>query len=486
MAIDSTRREEVSLSLVDGGDESLAFYFSRLRLLCSEVIGLVQSPKRSGEPLVALAEFVRTSPAAHLQSCFDYILVPLLLLLDGALFCRKEVTGLEETQSPVNNVPHTISDNVAESLLLCLQELLKRCHLSCIDQLAETEASRGHHGSAELRSEALLTLRVLIAKVGTADRLAFFLPGVVSRFAKALNVSKTMISGAAGSTESMAHVIYGLGELLVITFGDEVNFCGLGMSLEDLKGSCLKKNQSAQLVLETLRLLPTVSEETDIINTSGSNFASTSILLKTDMQEKSTDKSLFVDRNKDWIDKTSECVDKLLSATFPHLCVNPAKKVRLALVSCIYGLLTNCINTMKKSKLMLLECLYVLVCDDSAVVASTAQEYLEILMLDNKYLEEDEIAKTLQSLIRQLPKVVLGSEDTVALAHAQKLLAAVYYAGPQRVVDHILGSPDENKCGQLQKCFEAPELIIQTVLGPCETMERAEQAAADKDDVAAL
>ncbi|CAN6455240.1 unnamed protein product [Victoria cruziana] len=541
MEISSTGREEVSLSLVDDGDETLACYFSRLRLLCSEVISLVQNPRGNGEPLVALADFIRTSSAGHLQSCFDYILVPLLMLLDGVTSCRKEVAGPEEKHSLANNGPHLVRDNVAESLFFCLQELLKRCHQSCVDQmvmvlrklasaamlspfqtaeefrwgiikclkalllrlspcsvatcscklapglpflpsntefevqdehsvshpveclisflqsqdafaivghwlslllqLAETEASRGHHGSAELRTEALLTLRVLIAKVGTADRLAFFLPGVVSRFAKALNISKAMISGAAGSTESMAHVIYGLGELLVITFGDEVNLYGLGMSLEDLKDSHVKNNQSAQLVLETLRHLPTASEETNITNASTNNFASASNLLNIEMREKISDKSPFVDRNKDWIDKTSECVDKLLSATFSHLCVNPAKKVRLALVSCINGLLTKCTNTMKKTKVMLLECLYVLVCDDSTTVASAAQEYIEILMLDNKYLGEHEIAKTLKSLIRQLPKVILGSEDTVAVSHAQKLLAAIYYAGPQRVVDHILCSP---------------------------------------------
>lgn len=141
----------------------------------------------------------------------------------------------------------------------------------------------------------------------------------MSRFAKALNISKAMISGAAGSTESMAHVIYGLGELLVITFGDEVNLYGLGMSLEDLKDSHVKNNQSAQLVLETLRHLPTASEETKITNASTNNFASASNLLNIEMREKISDKSPFVDRNKDWIDKTSECVDKLLSATFSHV-----------------------------------------------------------------------------------------------------------------------------------------------------------------------
>lgn len=44
-------------------------------------------------------------------------------------------------------------------------------------------------------------------------------------------------------------------------------------------------------------------------------------------------------------------------------------------------------------------------------------------------------------LIETLPKVVLGSEESLALAHAQQLLVILYYAGPQLVVDQLLHSP---------------------------------------------
>ncbi|GKE36387.1 hypothetical protein Tco_1459792, partial [Tanacetum coccineum] len=39
-------------------------------------------------------------------------------------------------------------------------------------------------GSSKIRVEAFITLRVLVAKVSTADQLAFFLPGVVSQIRK--------------------------------------------------------------------------------------------------------------------------------------------------------------------------------------------------------------------------------------------------------------------------------------------------------------
>lgn len=49
-------------------------------------------------------------------------------------------------------------------------------------------------------------------------------------------------------------------------------------------------------------------------------------------------------------------------------------------------------------------------------------------------------------LIENLPKVVLGSEESVALSHAQQLLVVIYFSGPQFVVDHLLQSPVRKPC----------------------------------------
>ncbi|KAJ8631292.1 hypothetical protein MRB53_024615 [Persea americana] len=320
--------------------------------------------------------------------------------------------------------------------------------LSLLLQIADNEAARGHHGSGKLRTEAFITLRLFVAKVGTADALAFFLPGVVSGFAKVLHVSKTMISGAAGSMESIDNAIRGLSEFLMIAFGDEENLYGLDMSVDDNTGSPPNKSKSTQEVLEALRHLP-ISAEDQVAISPGNLLCqpSTSSIHESELREKRTNSRhgmgpFCVKRTSDWIEETSLRVDKLLSATFPHLCIHPAKRVRHGLVDSIRGLLSKCMYTLKRSKLMLLECLCTLVCDDSEDTSFSAKEFLESLfMLDAKHLAEDEVAEIFSRLVEKLPRLVLGSDETIAVSHAQRLLAVVYYAGPQLVVDHLLRSP---------------------------------------------
>lgn len=41
-------------------------------------------------------------------------------------------------------------------------------------------------------------------------------------------------------------------------------------------------------------------------------------------------------------------------------------------------------------------------------------------------------------LIETFPRVVLGGEETIAVSHAQKLFALMYYVGPDFVTDHLL------------------------------------------------
>lgn len=161
-------------------------------------------------------------------------------------------------------------------------------------------------------------------QVGSADALAFFLPGVVSQFSKVLYVSKTMISGAAGSVEAMDQAIRGLAEFLMVVLQDDVNLSGLDNVTAGFHAS---KDESTQSFLEELRQLPIKSRgksETIAEDSSSEIISSTSPKFGVEgndsFSSKNTLKSLHVARTKDWIEKTSTHVNKLLCATFPKVC----------------------------------------------------------------------------------------------------------------------------------------------------------------------
>ncbi|KAM1795905.1 hypothetical protein ACFX15_035262 [Malus domestica] len=531
-------------------DDERSRVFTQLKAYCFELLELLQNPKKHSSALSSLLHFLRQSPPHALQPFFDYTLFPLLLLLDAAVDCRtSKKLGSEEKFASHNvpKMPQKVSDSVAEGVLQCLEELLKKCLLGSVDQLvvvlkkltygallspsdaseefregiikcfrelllnllpcsdescackrifgvpmllenrdlkaplsrtskydsepdecllaflqsqtasaavghwlslllkaADNEAARGHLGSAKLRIEAFMTLRMLVAKVGTADALAFFLPGVVSQFAKVLHASKTMTSGAAGSGDAIDQAIRALAEYLMIVLQDDANLTTLDMSITASSDLTLKKNESTQSFLDELRKLPVKAHgQSKMIleDLSGK------VITTTSNSEKKTDSgkgdgSLHVDRTSDWIEKTSMHVDKLLGATFRHICIHPAKKVRQGLLASIRGLLSRCSYTLRQSRQTLLECLCALVVDDSVEVSAGAQEFLENLFssIEDNQLEHD-VAQMFSRLIDKLPKVVLGSEGSLAVSQAQQLLVIMYYSGPQFVVDHILQSP---------------------------------------------
>lgn len=211
---------------------------------------------------------------------------------------------------------------------------------------ADVEATRGHQGSSRLRVEALMTLRVLVAKVfstvstygalcearcrctshifkwnlqvGTADALAFYLPGVVSQIGKVLHVSRTMISGAAGSTESLNQAVRGLTEYLgIVLEGDS-----LGVHMNDSSGPCLSKDKPLASFLEELRYLHAKNQEQDenVADSFVSPETSTTLSgQETHVKSSVKNASLRVKRTADWLKNTTLHVNKLLSATFPHV-----------------------------------------------------------------------------------------------------------------------------------------------------------------------
>uniref|UniRef100_A0A164X4Z9 Uncharacterized protein n=1 Tax=Daucus carota subsp. sativus TaxID=79200 RepID=A0A164X4Z9_DAUCS len=422
-------------------EESSQSSFSELKHHCLQLLELLQNPRNDSHTLSQLHSLLSRSPPHSLQPFFDYTLFPLLLLLDRAVECRSQV------DSDNSSGPLIVSDSIAEGVLKCLEELLKKCQIGSLDQMviilkkltngailspseaaeefrggaADIEAGRGQLGSAQLRAEAFFTLRILVAKVGTADALSFFAPGVVSQFGKVLHVAKAMISGAAGSAESLDQAIRGLAEFLMIVLEDNGDLLSPDETVNGIAGMPLNKDISLQSVLEDLRHLPVnaIGQSQIVVKDVKNVVVDGSVPAVRHMNKGTKSREiplgrLHVDRTKEWILKTSAHVTKLLSATFPNLCVHPAQK----------------------------ECSFVLVCDDFEEVSEAAQVFLgNQFSSRGKHDIKHDVAQIFSRLTKKLPNMVLGSEEALAISHAQKLLVLIYFSGPSLVKDHLLQSP---------------------------------------------
>ncbi|XP_024008438.1 TELO2-interacting protein 1 homolog [Eutrema salsugineum] len=512
------------------GEAERETLFAELKVLCLELLSLSQNPQKDPATMPALLHLLRRTSPSSLQSFFHYALFPLLLLLDGAVACR----GQGNNQPA--KTPYRVSDKVAEGVISCLEELLKKCHIGSVDQMvvimkkltsaailtpseaseefrqgivkcframisgllpcsddscsckrtvgwpqlsdrkdyqtqvsesfkydletrecllaflqsqsalaalghwlsillkvADAEASRGHRGSGNLRVEAFLALRILVAKIGTADVLAFFLPGVVSQIAKVLHVSRAMISGAAGSVDALDQAIRCLAEFLMIVLEDEANSSAINISDDDSKS---QRHESAHSILNELRSLTTKSrgQSDELAETTSQEIVKTINVHEKSNLNLSRD-SFHVERTSEWLESTTSHVNKLLCETFPHILIHPARKVRWGFLAAIRGMLLELGFAIF---IMMQECVCTLVVDDSDEVSVGAQEFLDHLFSDRaKYHVESDIIKIFSRLLERLPKVVLGNEEMPALSVVKQLLVVSYYSGPRFLADHL-------------------------------------------------
>lgn len=62
--------------------------------------------------------------------------------MDAAVRCRGQLKDDSDERFHLHDVPKTpykVSDKVAEGVIQCLEELLKKCHLGSVDQVTSLE-----------------------------------------------------------------------------------------------------------------------------------------------------------------------------------------------------------------------------------------------------------------------------------------------------------------------------------------------------------
>lgn len=383
--------------------------------------------------------------------------------------------------TPPKNTAREAVEETAHENEECLIEFLQSENmsvavghlLSLFLQISETEASKGGTGSAKLRIDALSTLRILLFKVGTADALAFFLPGIASRLVNSVQSSKRMNaglselsypSGAAGSSGAIEQAVRALAELLVLVLADERNLTALERRPLSAKSSAEPSSWEghhlvAEAALETLRKVSNELKETKEkqavhVNFSGSDAQDTaegasgsnslsSIVPKSGNPE-AVD-SFRVERNNAWLKHTVERISILLSLSFSALCRHPTPSVRLAVTEGTMMVMLTCRLTLEGSMSTLLECLLAMACDEWPYVASTAHAALMFLMTQESVgvLRDvkGDLKQVIYRLIERLPKAIFSGDESVTVFLFRQLLAAMFFAGPDGVSDCIFQSP---------------------------------------------
>ncbi|KAL3699023.1 hypothetical protein R1sor_017045 [Riccia sorocarpa] len=562
-----------------GGDGQRAF--ERLKPLCTQLLEVsANSPEERAVVLDALQRVLKDIDPAGLQKCMDYVLFPLLLLLDAAVSTR--TSSVRDTNA-VKARQMVIPDRVAERTLSCVEVVLQRCTLetnqqmtmmlrkltgaamltaseaaeefrhgvvkclkalltnlsscssglctcqsvspsrfemlkqttrksaesfeipsskfeasmsekdicplgllqmesmapavghliSLLLQIAEAEAGRGGVGSGKLRRDALSTLRLLILKVGSADALAYFLPGVVRGFATAMRFTKAQVnsgfatpivhvSGAAGWPAVVEEAVRGMAEILSLVLGDEVN----RFISSDPTSTSIEEDATLDVALDYLKDLALQSGRRDknavATHETTEAEAKTSTLVVHQSQDQDHGvgvNPLRVERSKKWLSETTARVQTFLSQTLPLLCAHQSSSVRLAVAESTAVILGNCTRTMEAVSSLLLECLLALACDDFTHVASSAQGHLSrltgsrgLLWLNDGADVHLPIVKVsnplsgvltdlVSSLVERLPKAIFSANASMTVSHGRRLIAAMYFCGPEGVSSCLLGTP---------------------------------------------
>lgn len=182
---------------------------------------------------------------------------------------------------------------------------------------------------------------VNVSQVGTADALAFFLPGIASRLVKSVQSSKKMNngmselsypSGAAGSSLAVAQALRALTELIVLVLADERNINALHKNKNSnhavIRPPISEASETAFSMLHTIRIrneMQNINKQTMHSEISELDFQGiTSECRKKDSMPTDNDEDsgkLRVERHEAWLEYTIKRVHTLLSLCYPAVSV---------------------------------------------------------------------------------------------------------------------------------------------------------------------
>lgn len=122
---------EAAIAQLLGGPaaaEAKARVFSQLKPLCSQLLFLRAQPQQLQQTLDSLAAALAAAEPVGLKACFDYVMYPLLFMLESAAAARSPASSSSSGtgRTAAVTVPAMMNDRAAEAALQCVLALLQR------------------------------------------------------------------------------------------------------------------------------------------------------------------------------------------------------------------------------------------------------------------------------------------------------------------------------------------------------------------------
>jgi hypothetical protein len=123
---------EAAIAQLLGGPaaaEAKAHVFAQLKPLCSKLLFLRAEPQQLQQTLDSLAAAVAAADPVGLQACFDYVMYPLLFMMESTAAARSPASSSSSSstgRTAAVTVPAMKNDRAAEAALQCVLALLQR------------------------------------------------------------------------------------------------------------------------------------------------------------------------------------------------------------------------------------------------------------------------------------------------------------------------------------------------------------------------